>query len=92
MNAVSHKDPMWRPGFALILQLTVLTEYNESQHWRYRVFLISDLETDQQVKFTVYGPIFSLSLLPPLKTLPHFMLTLQSRSALLKKKKEIKTF
>jgi len=65
MNVVSHKDPVRRPGIAPILHLTILTVYNESQHWGYRVFLISDLETEQQVKFTVNGPVFSLSLRPP---------------------------
>jgi len=87
MNVVSHKQ---KPGIALILHVT-LSEYNESEHWRYRVFLISDLKTGQQVKFTVHDPIFSLPLRPLLRNLPYFMLTFHSRSTLLKRK-EIKTF
>jgi hypothetical protein len=67
MDIVSHKYPWRRSSIALKLQLTFVIEYNGSQRRRYRVFLISDLTTEQQVKFKVHGPIFSLPLPLPWK-------------------------
>jgi hypothetical protein len=61
MKVMSHTQ---RPGIALILHVILLTEYNELQHWHYRVFLIYNLQTRKQVKFTVHDPIFSLPFRP----------------------------